>query len=226
MIELIKIIKNNWGDLASMLGLLVSIVTLIRVANINKAQREEREVIRKVLDLEELHITIEETIDILTKTIQNLSVSDKPQPSQINTVLSERINSLARTSEKFSSALNALSTLRGDNLVISSSHLERGQYLLHKQKYIQSIKEFEKSLSFYQNYQTADYPHKLMETYYYLARCYFEIDELIDVKKNLMFAIQYAKEVDDKKFQFVIGELAKKIEDKELKEFIAKARLI
>lgn len=212
----IEFYMNNWGNLASVIGLVISCITLARVARINKAQREEREVLRKVLDLEELYIKIEETILVLNETLRKISVADNPNASQLRDVLTERINALSRASEKFRGALNALSTIRGDSLLISPSHFERGQEYLWRKCYIAARSEFQKALNFYNASPLIDSAPHLAEVYYYLARCSLDMEDMASAKMNLTMAVKYASRLSDIKLKQLIGELSLQIDDKEL----------
>jgi hypothetical protein len=180
-------LKQNWGDFLSAIGMVISIITLLRVTSITNAQRQERDMVRKVLDLEELHITLEESITILNAIITESSSPDGVDTMALGRTVGDRINALARTSEKFKGALQALSTVRGDEISIASSHIEKGKEQLSVKNYTQAHSEFRKAKSFYELLPSPDKEHGLMEVYYYLARCSFGAREQVDTKQNLYF---------------------------------------
>lgn len=208
-----KFLSDNWGNIASALGFIISVVTLLRVNSINRAQEQERRILGQVLDFEDLYISMEETFFILDVILNG----EHEIPADIIRLLSQRLNSTARTAEKFKGALQAVNTLRGDKIGIPESHLNKGIDLFNKKAYEEAIKEFDKAIEFYKGIPSLTEEEDLVKAYYYSAMCYFEKGDLNIVKHPLTLAVRHCKSAKSSGFKILIGDLIKRLERAELK---------
>jgi tetratricopeptide (TPR) repeat protein len=168
-------ILQNWGNLISALGLIISFTTLAKVSSISAAQKKEREVIKKVLDLEELQIRIEETKIVLQEISAQLSISSSS--NNLISLLNERINVLFQTSGELSSSIESINILKGDSPEkVSSGYFSKARFLLEAGKFNEAINYYQRCTLFFETLEKDKYRNAIMHGNYGISICYMKLE--------------------------------------------------
>lgn len=216
---------QNWGNLFSAVGVLISVITLMKVSSINTTQKQERAVIKKVLDLEELQIRIEETKIVLQDISEQLSCSDNKENRNLLFLLNERMNVLFQTSGKLSSAIESINILKEDGSEkVSGDYFAKARGLLREEKFKEAIDYYERCVIFFEKLKNEKHHYSIMHGNYGIALCYIKLKDYNQARYYSDKAHKVATLINDNEMINSCNLLKKEIEDADLDKYLEKTK--
>lgn len=212
---MIEFIFKNWGNLSSLIGLIICVLTLMKVSSIAAARKEERKLIKEVLFLIDLNIFLEETKTTLKLVQAELSKNPDNRRNDLKEIVENRLNNLYHLTGEFTRAITSIELiLENKRSIIYPSNFEKAYDLFKKEAYSESIKYFRKEIELQQLLTLPRSNVQIARSFANIALANQKLNNRRSALESIQISLEFAKKSKDSRMIEELTELLNNMSDK------------